>query len=601
MNLLWWKETNSAEPTFQLEYKDGRSASASGPRATPKAQVLKISTIPQIYRNVNRLTEIVSVLSKYGLADGLSRLNLDFVKGLIKNRAGEAIARHTRERRIRMALEELGPTFVKLGQILSGRPDLVGSTLANELKNLQDRVAVDSPEVVRKIVADELGQPVDDLFREFDDEPLASASIGQVHRAQLHSGKRVVVKIQHENIQTIVRKDLDVLSGLAQMVQRLPEFETYRPVETVAEFQRSLRRELDFGREERHLQQFHDRFKDNAAVVIPQPISEYSTPRVLTMEHIEGTKLSAIDDLPIDFCDRDEIAKIGADIFLEMIFTDGFFHADPHPGNFLILPGNRIGLLDFGMVGRVEEGLREDIEDLVLSVVNQDPSRLASQIVRIGSVPSDLNRHLLQNDLIEFVALYGNISLDRFCLGDALTDMVDIIYRYRIFLPAQVGMILKALITLEGTSKALSPSFSLMQVMQRYQRKSLLRRLSPTRRLRKLRAIYAEVEHLLETLPRRTVEILEQVQQGKFDVHLDHRGLEPSVNRLVLGMLASALFMGSALLLSRRVPPILFPTPSIMGLHEVSLIGLCGCFVSFLLGLRLLRAIGKSGHLDRRR
>ena len=449
---------------------------------------MKISSIPQIYRNVNRLTEIVSVLSKYGLADGISQLNLDFFKGLIKNREGEALARHTRERRIRMALEELGPTFVKLGQILATRPDLVGNQLATELKSLQDQVAVDAPEVVRKIVADELGQPVDDLFRSFEDEPLASASIGQVHRAQLHDGKKVVVKVQHQGIQEIVRKDLDVLAGLAQMVHRLPEFETYRPVETVAEFQRSLRRELDFGREERHLQQFHDRFKDNTSVVIPQPISELCTPRVLTMERLEGTKIGSVNELPMDFCDRDEIARIGAELFLDMVFMDGFFHADPHPGNVLVLPGNRIGLLDFGMVGRVDERLREDIEDLLLSIANRDAPRLASLITRIGSVPANLNRSLLQTDLTEFVATYGNVGLDRLCLGDALTDMVDIIYRYRIFLPAQVGMILKVLITLEGTSRTLSPSFSLMSVIQRYQRKSLLRRLSPARRLRKVRS-----------------------------------------------------------------------------------------------------------------
>jgi ubiquinone biosynthesis protein len=318
------------------------------------------------------------------------------------------------------------------------------------------------------------------------------------------------------------------------------------------------------------------------------------------MEMLEGVKLSDAESLAQTHCDREEIARCGADLYLEMIFGDGFFHADPHPGNVMILPGNRIGLLDFGMVGRVDERLREDIEDLLLALVNQDAPMLTSLIMRVGSAPADLDRASLQNDLADYVAIYGNQPLDRFVLADALEEMIDMIFRYRIVLPAQAAMILKVFITLEGTSQLLTPQFSLMQVIQRYQRKALLRRLSPARRMRKLRRVYSELEHLLESLPRRTMEIMEQIQAGKFDVHLDHRGLEPSVNRLVLGMLASALFMGSALMLSRQVPPVLFPTPSYFGLHQVSILGLGGCTLSLLLGLRLLRAIGKSGHLDRR-
>jgi ubiquinone biosynthesis protein len=561
---------------------------------------VKISTLPSIYRNVNRLTEIISVLSKYGLAGGISRLNLDFAKGLIKNRDGEALARHTRERRIRLALEELGPTFVKLGQILSTRPDLVGRTLANELKTLLDETPRDPPEVVRAIVENELGQPIEDLFLEFDEQPIASASIGQVHRARLKSGQQVVVKVQHAGIQEIVRKDLDVLSGLAQLVERLPEFAAYRPVQTVAEFQRSLRRELDFGREERNLQHFYARFHDNPKVEVPQPVCELCTPRVLTMEMLEGTKLSELSESNACHFDLDEIASCGAELYLEMIFADGYFHADPHPGNVMILPGNRIGLLDFGMVGRIDERLREDIEDLLMAIVNQDATQLTSLIVRIGSAPAQLDRSAMQNDLADYVAVYGNQPFDRFVLSDALEEMIDMIFRYRIVLPAQVTMILKVFITLEGTSQLLSPRFSLMQLIQRYHRKALLRRYSPARRIRKLRRLYTEIEHLLEMLPRRTMEILEQINADKFDVHLDHRGLEPSVNRLVLGMLASALFMGSALMLSQRVPPVLFPTSTYLGLQNVSILGLSGCTLSLLLGLRLLRAIGKSGHLDRR-
>jgi ubiquinone biosynthesis protein len=441
---------------------------------------------------------------------------------------------------------------------------------------------------------------VDDLFLSFDDEPIASASIGQVHRARLLNGDLVVVKVQHEGVQDTVHKDLDVLGGLAQLFQRLPELAPYRPVETVAEFQRTLRRELDFGREERNLQQFHSRFADNPHICIPRPISELCTPRVLTMELLEGIKLSEVDQLNEMHGDRREFARRGADLFLEMIFTDGFFHADPHPGNVLILPDGRIGLLDFGMVGRLDDRLREETEDLLMALVNHDSALITSLITRIGQVPPDVNETSLQNDLADFVAMYANQPLDRFSLSDALEEMIDLIFRYRIVLPAQVAMILKVFVTLEGTSKRLCPSFSLMQMVQHYQRKAILRRLSPMRRIKKMKRVFAEVEQLVEALPRRILSILTQVQAGKFDVHLDHRGLEPSVNRLVLGMLASALFMGSTLLLSQKVPPLIFRAPTIFGMQDISILGLTGCMVSLLLGLRLFIAIGKSGHLDRR-
>ncbi len=573
---------------------------SSAPDSFRREFDVKITTIPQIYRNVNRMTEIVSVLSKYGLADGISRLNVDFAKGLLKNRDGEALARHTRETRIRLAMEELGPTFIKLGQILSTRADLVGATLANELRSLQDSVSIDDPEEVRRVVQDELGQPIEDLFNEFDDCPTASASIGQVHRARLKTGELVAVKVQHAGIQDTVRKDLDVLGGLAQLAERLPELAPYRPVETIAEFQRTLRRELDFGREERNLNQFSARFQDNPYIRIPRPITELSTPRVLTMEWLTGLKLNDTNSSLDDSYDMPELSRRGADLYMQMIFVEGFFHADPHPGNILILPGNKIGLLDFGMVGRIDERLREEIEDLLMAIVNGDVALLTSLIVRIGSTPADLDQSALQNELADFVSHYGSQSLSQLDLSGALEEMIELIFRFRIVLPAQVAMLLKVLISLEGSAKLLSPEFSLLEVIQRYQKKAILRRLSPTRRIRKLRRLYVEIEHLLETLPSRVTDIFEQVQAGRFDVHLDHRGLEPSVNRLVLGMLASALFMGSSLMLSRSVPPVLFETKTVFGLHEVSLLGLGGCMLSLLLGLRLLRAIGKSGRLDRR-
>ena len=564
--------------------------------------MINVRSIPHLYRNVRRWTEIVTVLSKYGLADWLAQTNIDFAKDRLSSRDGEAIARLTREARIRLTLTELGPTLIKFGQLLSTRPDVVGKDLADELTQLQAATPADPPEVVRKTVETELGQPLDDLFAEFELAPIASASIGQVHRARLKSGQRVVVKVQHAGIESKVNEDLEVLAGLALLAEQFPEFKPYRPTANVAEMGRTLRRELDFGREERNLHQFAELFRDDATICIPRAITELSTPRVLTMDLIEGIPLSQPGLIEAAGVDREEVARRGANLYLQMIFTHGFFHADPHPGNIVLLPGNVIGLLDFGMVGRIDDRLRENIEDMLLAIVQHDVPLLVRMIKIVGKPPANLDEAGLSIDAADFVGHYSTQSLDQFDLSGALTDMTEIMRRYGVMLPPSVAMLIKTLVTLEGTGKLLSPRFSLMEVMRPFQRGMLLRRFSPLRQARKLRRLYLEVEQLVEVLPQRIVQILEQVQDGAFDVHLDHRGLGPSVNRLVLGMLASALFVGSSLLLSYDVPPLLFhnANPNYFGLKDVSLLGLMGCVGSLMVGFRLVLAINKSGHLDQK-
>ena len=569
-------------------------------KASTKLGLLNISAIPQFYRHVNRWTEIIGVLSKYGLADWLSRVPIDFAKGLLKSKAGESLTHHTHEARIRMALTELGPTFIKLGQLLSTRPDVVGVKLAEELSRLQSDVPADPPKTVRATVEHELGQPIEDVFADFDEVPLASASIGQVHAARLNSGEEVVVKVQRKGIQKTVQKDLEILGGMAQLAERLPEFTPYRPVATVAEFQRALRRELDFGREERNLQQFSTQFAHQTSVCIPKPHSELCTPHVLTMEKLEGIKLSDTAALLAADCDLKELARRGGELYMQMIFDHGMFHADPHPGNLLILPGNVIGLFDFGNVGRIDERLREDIEEMLLAIISQDAGHLTRIVMRVGATPPDLDEVLLTSDLGDFVADYGTQSLTRFDLSGALNEITEMIRRHEITLPTQVAMLIKTLITLDGTARLMNPRFSLVEVMAPFRHKLMWRRLSPARRIKKLHRLYNELEYLAEVLPHRLMEIVDQIRTGRLDVHLEHRGLAPSVNRLVMGMLASALFLGSALMLSRNVPPLFFQNESHFGLHDVSILGLGGCVVSLLLGLRLIRAIGKSGHLDSR-
>jgi ubiquinone biosynthesis protein len=308
--------------------------------------------------------------------------------------------------------------------------------------------------------------------------------------------------------------------------------------------------------------------------------------------------LSESERLKAAQIDQDEVARRGAAVCLKMIFDHGFYHADPHPGNLLVMDGCRIGLIDCGMVGRIDERLHEAVSEMLLALSDLDAEHMTTMIVRLGKTPADLDRAALSLDVADFLSYYGSQSLEKFDLSGALNEMMEQIRRYHIMLPARIVMLLKALVTMEGAARLVSPKFNLVEMIRPYRRKLFWQRFSPRRRLRKLHRLYSELEHLLDILPQGIVDILEQMQGGKFDIHLDHRGLEPSVNRLVLGLLASAMFVGSSLLLSFAVPPVIDLPPL---LPKVSALGAAAGVVSIALGLRLWRAINKSGHLDRRR
>jgi ubiquinone biosynthesis protein len=557
-----------------------------------RGRAMKLKSIPQIYRHSARWSEIVAVLIKYELAGWIGRLGPNFAKDLLKARGGVAIARHPWETRLRLALAELGPTFIKLGQILSTRPDLVGVRLAEECQQLQEHVHADPPATARKLIESELGRTIEELFAEFEPEAMASASIGQVHCARLHTGEAVVVKVLHADIEKKVAVDMDILAGLAAMAEMVPEFRNYRPSAIVAEFQRAMRRELDFGREQRNIQQFAHDFRDDPTVHIPLTYPDLSTRRVLTMERLIGIKLSEPARLAAACVDTDLVARRGAAICLKMIFDRGFYHADPHPANLMVMEGCTIGLLDFGMVGRIDERLHDDVSEMLVALSNLDAERTTSMIMRLGKTPADLDRSALALDVADFLSYYGSQSLDKLDLSGALNEMMEQVRRYHIMLPARIVMLLKALVTLEGTARTVSPKFSLIEMMQPYRRKMILRRFSPKRQWRKLRRLYSELEHLVDVLPQGIAEILEQMQTGRFDIHLDHRGLEPSVNRLVLGLLSSAFVVTAALLLSREVGPLMF---------GLSSLGLASGVIGVGMAFRLWLAINKSGHLDRKK
>ena len=560
---------------------------------------MRISSLPRYYRNLRRWQEIIVVLRRYGLADWLSNLRVDFIRDWLKDDQGVPLASYSREARVRMALTDLGPTFIKLGQVLSLRPDLVGSEQAAELQQLQSQVPADPYDQIKNVVESELKLPIDQLFSEFSELSIASASIGQVHAAKLIDGTPVVVKVQHVNIQAKVSEDLEVLRGLAVLAERIPELAVWQPRGIVEQLSRSLKRELSFSRELSNLLMFQTALKDCVGVVVPHAYPKLSSARVLTMERVEGQSihcLSSMDSLP--GVDRNEIARRVSSLYVQSIFIKGHYHADPHPGNILIQEDGTIALLDFGMVGRIDDSLRGTIEEMLWAVMQQDSALLTSLIKRAGKIPASIDDAQLSNDVADLIATYGSQPLDSLDLSGALNDATDILHRHRITLPNQMGILIKTLVTLEGTLRLTCSSFSIIEAIQPMMSKLRWSRMSPRRQIRRMRRMYVELEGLVERLPSQIGSLVELVQEGKLDVQLSHRGLSPSINRLVLGLLTSSLLLGSSILMASKVPPLLFMDGGPLGLKDLSLMGLVGFVISTLVAFRILLAINKSGHLD---
>ncbi len=554
---------------------------------------MKITALPRYKRNAKRFEQIVRILAKYGLADWIESSDREFIRKLLVRDRGEGLTSLTRPERIRMALSELGTTFIKLGQMLSTRADVIGPDLARELTRLQADTPPDPPATVREIIESELGRPVEALFARFDEVPLASASIAQVHHAVLPEGRPVVVKVQHQGIEATVVNDLDILAALAAIAeQHSAEIALYQPSAMLAEFRRNLLAELDFGREEQNLLRAAGNFADDPAVHIPQPYPDHSARRVLTMELLEGFSVADTARMEEGRVDRKEFARRGCNLYLDMIFRDRFYHADPHPGNILVLPDNVIGLLDFGMVGTLDDNTSECFEGLIHGFLLKDSELLADYALKLGHAPPELDRDLFTADIESFVAAHLAGSLKRMDMTRTLVGFTDLVRRHRIVQKPGISLLVKVLIMLEGTSRLLDPDFKLAELLEPYYRRMTRRKLSPGNLLRRLQRSYRDWDQLFHSLPRDLGDIIQRIRKGTLDVHLAHHRLDAVTNRLAHGMLTAAVLIGSTQMLSSAVPP------TIRGL---SVLGMLGTLGGLWLAVALLRAIRKSGGLTPRK
>jgi ubiquinone biosynthesis protein len=562
--------------------------------------IRKIGVIGRTYRHLNRYRQILTVFFKYGFGDLVDVLKieqyLEIGLQMISRKRREQVERLTRSERVRMALEELGPTFVKLGQVLSTRPDLIPVEFIEELSKLQDHVPPFAYAEVAQIIESELGATPGDIFLHFEETPLAAASIGQVHRAQLKDGEEVVVKVQRPGIRKTIEVDLEIMLHLASLMERhLEEFQVNRPVRIVEEFARTLEKEIDYTVEASHIERFARQFMDDATVYVPKVFRETTTERVLTMEYIDGVKASEINRIEKEGLDRKIITARGADLILKQVFDHGFFHADPHPGNIFVLPGNVLCYLDFGMMGSIDRQSREDFADLVHSVVRRDESRAMQALLTLTQYDEEPDTRLLARDLSDFMGQHLYKPLKNLQMEKLLQQLMELISRHCLQIPPDLFLMMKALATVEGVGLSLDPDFHMINQAAPFIQRVKMEQFHPKRVANDIFRSGTELVRLIQEIPGELRELLRQMKRGKVKMEFEHVGLEPMLathdrtsNRIAFSIVIAALIVGSALIVLSKTPPLLLGIP---------VIGIIGFVAAALMGVWLLIAILKKGRL----
>lgn len=566
--------------------------------------IRKIGIVSRTYRHINRYRQILTVLIKYGFDDLVNRLRIhQYIEvglQLLTHRERAQVQALTTPQRVRKVLEELGPTFVKLGQVLSTRPDLIPIELADELTELQKNVAPFPFEQVREIVEAELDRPLKEVYEKFEETALAAASIGQVHRATLRDGEEVVVKVQRPNIERVIEVDLEILLHLATLLERhVEDAALYRPTRIVEEFRRVIEKELDFKTEAAHLERFAAQFNNDQTIYVPKVFHEETTTRVLTLEYIDGTPAADVDALAAAGLDRAKIAARGAELMLKQVFVHGYFHADPHPGNLFVLPDNVICLLDFGMMGRLDRRGRELFADLLYAAASRDAPRVTTALVRLSEdghdddIEPDLRR--LERDVAEFLDIHMVTELGDLDMGRMLHGMLELTRRNRLPISPDLVAMLKALTTVERLAVTLDPKLNMVAAAERYIRRLKRERMSPRRVLTDFYDSGVELLHLAREIPGGVRDLLRVAKRGGLKLRFEHHGLENMIetneriaNRLSFAIVVGALIVGSSLIVHSRIPPTWYGIP---------IVGLGGYIVTGVMGMLLLVAIIRHGRM----
>lgn len=560
-----------------------------------------VSNLSRSHKYLTRYRQILTVLIKYGFGDVFSRIRGErIIENLLRaaSRKPERkkITKLSREARLRKALEELGPTFVKAGQILSTRPDLIGPEMISEFEKLQDDVPPVSFDHIRETIETELGSPLEQIFKYFDKSPLAAASIGQVHRAQLPDERNVVIKVQRPGISKTIQADLKIIRHLATLGEKhMEEWEIQQPTRIVDEFSRMIEKELDYTLEAAHMERFANQFADEETIYVPEVFYKLSSQRVLTMEYVEGIKASEIGLLKRSGLDTALLAARGADLMMKQIFIHGFIHADPHPGNILFLENNVICYLDFGMMSRVSRKQMESLVDAATYAVKHDEIKLTDILLRIVDFDREPDRKNLENSISELLDRYLFRELEDLDLSQILTNIMKVITKHHLRIPPDFYIMMKAVAASQALGRKLDPGFKYAEAMTPFLSRIKLEKLLPHRIITDLFDLTRESVQLLKEIPQETGTILKQIARGKAQIQLEHRGFETMLstfdkisNRLSFAILVASLVIGSSVIVLSGVPP---------KWNDIPIIGLAGFIVAAVMAIFLIITILRHGKM----
>lgn len=562
---------------------------------------MKILNVRRTYRNLLRIKEILQVLTKHGFGHIVSRLNLTiYIPGLrnlgVPSYFSPNLSEESAAARFRMVLQELGPTFVKLGQILSGRPDILPENFIQELRLLQDHVPPFATSIVRETIEQELGAPITEIFPHFDGQALASGSIGQVHSARLPNGTAVIVKVKRPGIGKIIDTDVAILRFLAELAEKyIEELKIFQLVMIVDEFAKTVRRELDFTSEAAYTEKFYVLLQENPAVTSPLIFWEYTTANLITLQKLQGTNIGEIELLKEQGIDLKKLADNLTYSFTQQYFVWGIFHGDPHPGNVLVAADGKICLVDFGMVGHLSDELKSQLATTLLALLKNNLDMIVEVYADIGVFPKQLNRRELKTDILELLDKYFNTPFQHLDIAKIFEDIVRLARNHKVILPRDFILLGKSLVTITGLARELDPDFKFAKAISPHISTILREKFSP----RKLfdAAIFPTWTFfsLLQRLPSNIKDLLRLVKNGDLQLVLQHeipekayQQLDKVSNRIAVSIVVSAIIISSSLLILANIEP---------KLHGIPLLGIIGYMFAGIIGLWFLIGIFRSGRL----
>ena len=526
-------------------------------------------------KTLSRFDEIIKVFRKYDFDKVLGQTTRNKISPFRSEEENKELLKEDFPERLRLMLQELGTTFIKFGQLLSSRPDWVGEKISEELSQLHDDNPPISFEEIKVIIESELGGNIEDIFAEFSKEALATASIAQVHEAKLPTGEKVAVKVQKTNVQEIVETDLAIMRFIANESERFDtSFKHLNLPAIVHEFDRSIQKEMDFDNELMNIRHMNDNFKYNDKIIVPVTYQDYSTEKVLTMEYVEGVKLSEVivgDDPKYNkILIADRIVRS----YFQQIFVDGFFHADPHPGNIFITDDNAVCFIDFGMMGVLDEEFRQNLAELMIHFSDRNIDGLINQLIRMDILNEKTDINILKTDLNDLFAKYYGVELSRF--NGIIEDLLFLMQKYDVKLPNEFVLMARGLSMVENLGLRLDPNIDVVAILKPFARKLMVQRYNPFKMANNAKNSFFTFEHVLRSLPSLISKTIYKIEEGEVTVNIEVKHISEIANQLSLAIIIAALLVGSSLVMLVDVGPRFYGMP---------VLGFVGFTISLALGV----------------